>query len=324
MQATPNSSILIVDDTKFSSAVVKRLLQLDGFTDIRVANNAIDALSMLKERNADVLLADWLMPGMDGLELTQLVRELNRRQNKFTYVVLLTAKEENEDLKEAFAKGVDDFVGKTNLKSHLLPRVHAAQRISRFQNSLLQREHTLKEQFRGLTLMNRIDPATGIGNLQFMEEQLSRYLKQHKGRSGHIGLLFCRLDNLPALQREHGSEFKNQILKQAGERMRDTARPMDDIARINENTLALALYGNEPSFITHKLVRRIQESLLVRAYSTKNGFASLKGTLQYEVIDANGKTPQTAAEVISSALERLNTMEDGQSIHFWAPLSEPA
>ena len=316
MQASA-TSILIVDDTKFSSAVVRKALQLDGFTDIRVADNALDALSMLKERNADVLIADWLMPGMDGLELTQLVRELNRRKNKFTYVVLLTAKEENEDLKEAFAKGVDDFVGKTNLKTHLLPRIHAAQRISRFQNSLLKRELSLKEQFRGLTLMNRVDASTGIGNLQFMEQQLSRYLKQHKGRSGCIGILMCRIDNLPELSKQYGEVFKNQIIKQASERLVEAARPMDDIARINDNTLALALYGSDTTFVTHKLIRRIQDALLVRAYSTKDGYATLQGTVQYDVIDAKGSTPQTAAEVIASGLERLNSLDEGQSLHFW-------
>jgi diguanylate cyclase (GGDEF)-like protein len=323
MQAN-STSIVIVDDTKFSSAVVRKTLSLDGFTDIRVADNALDALSMMKERNADILIADWLMPGMDGLELTQLVRELNRRKNKFTYVVLLTAKEENEDLKVAFAKGVDDFVGKTTLKTHLLPRIHAAQRIAKFQNSLLKRELTLKEQFRGLTLMNRIDPATGIGNLQHLEQQLAKYLKQHKGRNGYIGLLLCRLDNLSTFRNSHGEVFKNQILKQAAERLQETARPMDDIARINENTLALALYGNESSFVTHKLVRRVQEALLIKAYSTKDGFASLTGTVQYDVIDTNGKTPQTAAEVISSGLNRLNSLDQGQSIYFWEPNNEIA
>jgi len=318
------SSIMIVDDTKFSSAVVRKLLQLDGFTDIRVAESAIDALAMLKQRNADVLLADWLMPGMDGLELTQLVRELNRRKNVFTYIVLLTAKEENDDLKQAFAQGVDDFVGKTSMKTHLLPRVHAAQRISRFQNSLLQRELALKEQFRALTLLNQIDPATGIGNLQFMEQQLSRYLKQHKGRNGHIGLLLCRFDNLAALSEQNDESFKNQLLKSAGDRLRETARPMDDIARINDNTLALSLYGNESSFTTHKLVRRVQDALLIRAYSTSMGFISLIGTLHYEVIDANGNSPQTAAEVVDAALEHLNLMADGQSVHLWTPDSEQA
>lgn len=323
MQATP-TSIVIVDDTKFSSAVVRKALQLDGFSDIRVADNAIDALSMIKERNTDILIADWLMPGMDGLELTQLVRELNRRKNTFTYIVLLTAKEENEDLKHAFDQGVDDFVGKTNLKSHLLPRVHAAQRIARFQNSLMKRELTLKEQFRGLTLMNRIDPATGIGNLQFMEQQLSRYLKQHRGRSGSIGLLLCRIDNLDKLDHPYGDVFRNQVLKKAAERLQEAARPMDDIARINDNTLALALYGNDPEFITHKLIRRVQEAVLVKAYSTKDGYCQLTGTVQYDVIDSKGEAPETGAEVIAEALNRLNNLSEGQSIHFWEKVGQLA
>jgi diguanylate cyclase (GGDEF)-like protein len=323
MQATP-TSILIVDDTKFSSAVVRKALQLDGFTDIRVANNAIDALSMMKERNADILIADWLMPGMDGLELTQLVRELNRRKNTFTYIVLLTAKEENEDLKEAFAKGVDDFVGKTTLKTHLLPRIHAARRIAHFQNSLMKRELSLKQQFRGLTLMNRIDPATGIGNLQFMEQQLGRYLKQHQGRNGSIGVLLCRLDNLPELGQQYGEVFKNHVLKQAGERLQDTARPMDDIARINENTLALALYGNESQFITHKLIRRVQDALLQKVYSTNDGFFQLNGTVQYDVLYAGSHAPESSAQLISSALERLNNLDEGQSVHVWEQASELA
>lgn len=319
------TSILIVDDTKFSSAVVTKALQSDGFTDIRVADNAIDALSMMKARSVDVLIADWLMPGMDGLELTQLVRELNRRQNQFTYVVLLTAKEENDDLKEAFAKGVDDFVGKTTLKSHLLPRIHAAQRIARLQNSLLRRELTLKEQYRGLTLMNRIDPATGTGNRQFLDQQMTRYLKQHQGRSGSIGLLLCRLDNLDSITQQHGKALKNRLVKLAAERLQETARPMDDVARVNSNTLALALYGKESNFVTHALIRRIQEALLIRAYPSEQGYATLEGTIQYDVIDPNSNSANAqASTVIDAALHRLDNLPVGQSIYFWDSSKELA
>lgn len=323
MQAS-STSIVIVDDTKFSSAIVRKALTLDGFTDIRVANSALDALSMMKERHADILIADWLMPGIDGLELTQLLRELNRRKNTFTYVVLLTAKEESKDLKLAFESGVDDFVGKTTIKTHLLPRIHAAQRISNFQNSLLKRELSLKQQYQGLSIMNRVDAETGIGNLQFLEQQLTRYLKQHRGRSGFVGLLFCRFDNLKELSAYHGEIFKNQLLRQAAERLEETARPMDDIAKINDNTLALALYGNESSFVTHTLIRRVQDAVLKRAYSHKEGFAHLLGTVQYDVIDTQTTTPNTAAEVISAGLERLNQLDDGHSLHLWELNSEPA
>jgi diguanylate cyclase (GGDEF)-like protein len=172
--------------------------------------------------------------------------------------------------------------------------------------------------------MNRIDPATGIGNLQFMEQQLGRYLKQHQGRNGSIGVLLCRLDNLPELGQQYGEVFKNHVLKQAGERLQVTARPMDDIARINENTLALALYGNESQFITHKLIRRVQDALLQKVYSTNDGFFQLNGTVQYDVLYAGSHAPESSAQLISSALERLNNLDEGQSVHVWEQASELA
>ncbi|MBU2862863.1 response regulator [Reinekea forsetii] len=316
MQAL-TASIMIVDDTKFSSAVVKKYLDATGFTDIRIADNAIDAISMLKERNADILLADWLMPGMDGLALTQLVRELNRRKNEFTYIMLLTAKEETTDLKEAFASGVDDFIGKTSLKNQLLPRIYAAQRISQVQNSLLQRERKIKEQYKKLSILNRTDPTTGVGNLKFLEHQLSRYLKQHKGRSGHLGLLLCRIDNFESIRKLKDRKDSNHLLKLIGKRLQDVARPLDDVARINESTFAIALYGHEPSFITQALVRRVQDSLFVKAYPVGGDYHHLKGTLQYDIVDSSTATPADASSFLAQALDRLNNLVEGHSVFFW-------
>ncbi|MDX1805254.1 MAG: response regulator, partial [Alcanivorax sp.] len=62
--------ILVVDDARFSSAVVNRTLAAGGYTCIRHVDNAADALGQLSERPADLVVADWLMPEMDGLELT--------------------------------------------------------------------------------------------------------------------------------------------------------------------------------------------------------------------------------------------------------------
>jgi sigma-B regulation protein RsbU (phosphoserine phosphatase) len=316
MQAL-NASIMIVDDTKFSSAVVKKYLDSVGFTDIRIADNAIDAISMLKSRNADILLADWLMPGMDGLALTQLVRELNRRKNEFTYIMLLTAKEETNDLKEAFASGVDDFIGKTTLKSQLLPRVYAAQRISQVQNTLLKREQKIKDQYKRLSILNRTDPTTGVGNLKYLEHQLSRYLKQHKGRSGHIGLLLCRIDGYQELRQTKDRSELNGLLKLVGKRLQDVARPLDDVARISEDTFAIVLYGHEPTFITQTLIRRVQDSVFVKAYPTVGNFCHLSGTLQYDIVDSVTATPADATSFLSEALTRLNDLAAGYSVFFW-------
>ena len=62
-----------------------------------------------------MLLADWLMPEMDGLELTGRVRQLDEMAEHYTYIILLTGKEGENVLTEAFDRGVDDFISKTSM-----------------------------------------------------------------------------------------------------------------------------------------------------------------------------------------------------------------
>ena len=121
--------ILVVDDAKFSSAIIAKALRGGGFSNVRFTNNPLQALRSLEKRPAQILIADWLMPSMDGLELTRRVKKLDETSEHFTYVRLLTAREDFEAMTEAFKEGVDDFLNKANPRAQLLPRVVAAKRI---------------------------------------------------------------------------------------------------------------------------------------------------------------------------------------------------
>lgn len=83
-------SILVVDDTKFSSVMIGRALGQAGYQDIRYASSGLEALEQIRQRPAQLLLADWLMPQMDGLTLTSSVRSLDEQSGNYTYVLLLT------------------------------------------------------------------------------------------------------------------------------------------------------------------------------------------------------------------------------------------
>ncbi|HAQ26671.1 MAG TPA: diguanylate cyclase, partial [Pseudomonas sp.] len=82
----PQLSILVVDDAKFSSVMIGRALSKAGYQDIRFADSASAALALIEQRPANVLLADWLMPEMDGLELTAQVRQQDEMSAHYTYV----------------------------------------------------------------------------------------------------------------------------------------------------------------------------------------------------------------------------------------------
>ena len=81
--------ILVVDDAKFSSAIIAKALRSGGFGNVRFTNNPLQALRSLEKRPAQILIADWLMPGMDGLELSRRVKKLDETNEHFTYVMLL-------------------------------------------------------------------------------------------------------------------------------------------------------------------------------------------------------------------------------------------
>ena len=66
--------ILVVDDAKFSSAIIAKALRSGGFANVRFTNNPLQALRSIEKRPAQILIADWLMPSMDGLELTRRIK----------------------------------------------------------------------------------------------------------------------------------------------------------------------------------------------------------------------------------------------------------
>ena len=76
----------------FDKKEVRKALKSGGFQNVRFTNNPLQALRSLEKRPAQILIADWMMPSIDGLELTRRVKKLDDTAQHFTYVMLLTAR----------------------------------------------------------------------------------------------------------------------------------------------------------------------------------------------------------------------------------------
>lgn len=177
-----NAPIVIVDDARSSRVVIQRVLSNAGYRDVRVAATAPEALEMVTQRPAKVLLADWQMPEMDGLTLTRRVRELDTELNHYTSIVLLTAKEGGDHMTEAFEQGVDDYINKAATKEEVLARVYSALRISDLQNQLLETTRSLQLANRELEQHATIDLLTGIGNERYLRKRLQDSLRNCRSR----------------------------------------------------------------------------------------------------------------------------------------------
>lgn len=300
----PHLSILVVDDAKFSSAMIGRALSQAGYQDVRFASSAAEALGLLEQRPASVLLADWLMPEMDGLELTGRVRQLDEMADHYTYVMLLTGKEGENVLSEAFDRGVDDFVSKTAMNEQLVPRVFAADRLCNTLQRLLQENRLLRQNIASLEQRNLVDSLTGLGNPRYLRHMLLDSLRQIESRGGALCYLLIGLHEAGALQTRYGSGFYNELLHGVARRLQQLVRPLDIVVRLDDTHFALVTLLDDLHECSPSSFKRLHEGLNLKAFKTSEGFISLKAGISLVGLDAKA-LPLDPHDLIEHAAKLL-------------------
>lgn len=296
----PHLSILVVDDAKFSSAMIGRTLSLAGYQDLRFASSAAEALLQLEQRPASVLLADWLMPEMDGLELTSRVRQLDEQANHYTYVVLLTGKEGENVQSEAFDRGVDDFISKAAMNEQLVPRVYAADRLCNTLQRLLNENRMLAQNIASLEQRNLIDPLSGLGNPRYLRQKMSDTLRQIESRGGALCYLLIGLPEISRLRHQYGDQFYNELLQNTARRLQQLVRPLDVLARLDDEHFAVLTLIDELQECSPGSFKRLHEGLNLKAFKTSEGFISLKAGIGLIGLDAKA-LPTTPEQLMQQA-----------------------
>ncbi|MGE6791290.1 response regulator [Pseudomonas guineae] len=302
----PNShlSILVVDDAKFSSAMIGRALSQAGYQDLRFASSAAEAISLLEQRPASVLLADWLMPEMNGLELTVQVRQFDEMAHHYTYVILLTGKEGENVLSEAFDSGVDDFISKAAMNEQLVPRVFAADRLCNTLQRLLQENRLLTDNIASLEQRNLIDPLTGLGNNRYLQQKMLDSLRQVESRAGALCYLLIGLQDIHTLHQQHGEAFYSELLSSVARRLQQLVRPLDVLVRLDENHFGLITLMTDLHECSPSSFKRLHEGINLKAFKTSEGFISLKAGISLVGLDVKG-LPCSPEQIIKQAEKLL-------------------
>lgn len=283
--------ILVVDDAKFSSMVVGRTLRNAGYRDVRIANDALAALALMEQRPVSVLIADWLMPEMDGLALTDQVRQQDEQNNHYTYVMLLTARESVAALAEAFDRGVDDFVYKSDMTKQLIPRIFAADRMADRQNTLLRANALLIENNRELESSNIIDLETGLCNNRYGRDRLAKILRHAESRGGASAYVLCGIRNWQELKRKHPHTVMNELSVGIARRLSALIRPIDVLCRVGDNQFAIIAYFPNSDHCTTTAFRRLFDGINHKALKTTAGYISVEAGMVLCKADAQNGTP---------------------------------
>ena len=134
--------VLLVDDSRMQRRILSVSLKRDGYEVIE-AGSGQEALAICREQQPDLILSDWMMPEMDGLEFCRAFRALPT--DDYGYFILLTSKSEKAEVAQGFDSGADDFLTKPVNAYELRARISAGERILRMQRELSEKNRMISD-----------------------------------------------------------------------------------------------------------------------------------------------------------------------------------
>ncbi len=178
--------------------------------EVRTVDNGLGAWEILQQPDAArLVILDWIMPGLDGLEVIQRVRALSSQQPP--YIILLTSKDEKSDVFSGLESGANDFIRKPFGRNELYARVRVGQRSIELQTSLYETQQTL-------THLATHDSQTGILNRRAILEQLSKEIARVRrarldGSPHWLTIGFFDIDHFKEINDQHGHQAGDEVLK---------------------------------------------------------------------------------------------------------------
>lgn len=176
--------VLVVDDSRLQRRILVASLKKWGY-EVVEADSGASAMEICQEQAPDLILSDWMMPGMNGLEFCRNLRKLDT--DNYSYFILLTSKSEKNEVAEGLHSGADDFLTKPVSSDELRARISAGDRILRMQRELSEKNRIVSET---LDELQRVYDAIDKDLMQArkIQESLVPELSRSYGAS-HVSLL---------------------------------------------------------------------------------------------------------------------------------------
>src|SRR5947209_19245211 len=221
-QAVMPLRVIVAEDDASSRHLVQYFLKQWGF-DSSVASDGNQAWDLLQSKDVPTIaIFDWVMPGLEGVELCRKVRRLSRQH--YTYVLLLTSKTAKQDVIEGLGAGADDYVSKPFNPKELQARLLVAQRIIGFQEQLIATREELRIQATHDFLTQLLNRAGIMG-------ALAQEMNRSDRREGAFSVIIADMDHFKKINDTYGHATGDQVLREVAERMKASLRSYDVAGR---------------------------------------------------------------------------------------------
>ena len=317
--------VLVVEDEAAMRALTAKLLRNAGHEVFEAVNGRM-GFEMALELRPQIMVVDWMMPEMDGVEMTRALRQT--RIGRGIYILLLTSFEDDERLVEAFTGGVDDFVAKPVNPRVLAARLHGGLRVVQLQQEIERDREGMRRFAAELSVTNRrlreaalTDSLTQLPNRRFATDHFQQEWAA-AGRNGRpLACLVIDIDDFKTINDSHGHDVGDRVLQGVVAALKKGLRTQDTLARMGGDEFMLICpdTGLEAGMQCGERLRR-----LVAESRIDTGVVDIRGNISISVgVAVRSREMATPDALIKRADQGVYLAKQGGRNRVASPQSPP-
>jgi diguanylate cyclase (GGDEF)-like protein len=275
--SSPELKILVADDSPVYRKLVEQSLSQEPCT-VLLAKNGQQAVDLFDEYRPAIVITDWTMPDVTGIELCQRIRR--DFQPFYAYVIILTSNTDKEEVIHGLAAGADDYLTKPFHPGELLARVGVGRRIVELHRQVQAKNRLLEE-------LALTDALTGLPNRRAIDVWANRQLSAAARHDFPIWVVMADLDFFKKINDAYGHDAGDSVLKSFAEILKANTRQSNICGRMGgEEFLVVITHVEEKENVTIA-IERIRKQFETRTFTVAGhtfaatasfGIAGFRGT----------------------------------------------
>jgi two-component system, cell cycle response regulator len=294
---TEKFKIVVADDSRVYRAIVESVLVRKGY-EVVFARNGLEALEAVSEHLPFLVITDWEMPDMTGIELCHQIR---LEQESYTYIILLTSNTDKDQVIEGLAAGADDYLTKPFHSGELVARVGVGRRVADLHRQIQKKNALLQE-------LALTDPLTGLPNRRAIEDWTTREINGAARHGFSFWIAVADLDHFKSINDQHGHDAGDVVLKRFAELLRANTRSSNMCGRTGGEEFVLGVTHVDKDGI-QIAVERIRQQFEAEKFRFGNRVMGV--TASFGIAGFQGKKAPKFDELLRNADEALYTAKRG-------------